>query len=180
MKLHPLPAEAAQLLDRTAAPPRLRAHLALVHDAAAELVEALRICRPDLNCDWDAILFGAATHDVGKCRCPEELEQPGNRHEAIGEALLLELGISPDRARFARTHGTVDPDGPLEDLLVSLADRIWKGKRDETLEEALCRKLNRSAQTEPWATYLWLDDLLTRLASQADPRLAWHQSQSVR
>jgi hypothetical protein len=104
----------------------------------------------------------------------------GNRHEAIGETLLLELGISPDLARFARTHGQIDPEGPLEDLLVSLADRIWKGKRDDTLEEAVCRKIgSEDGKTAPWATYLWLDDLLTRLASQADVRLAWHQSQRV-
>lgn len=179
MNLRPVPEEAAQLIDSLPAPPRLRAHLALVHDTAARLVEALRRCRPDLACDWEAVLFGAATHDLGKVRHPEELRQPGSRHEAAGEALLLELGVAPERARFARTHGRIDPDGPLEDLLVSLADRLWKGKRDDALEEAICRWISAERGETSWAAYLWLDDLLTELAAGADARLAWHAGRDV-
>lgn len=178
MKLRPLPADVQSLLAREGVPPRLWAHLTLVHDTAAQLVEAVRAYRPDLTADWEAVLFGAATHDLGKCRCPEELVAPGRRHETLGEALLREQGIAPHRARFARTHGTIDPEGPLEDLLVSLADRIWKGKRDEDLEAAVCRKIG-GTDTVSWEVYLWLDDLLTRIAAGADARLAWHQSQSV-
>ena len=34
-----------------------------------------------LELDTDGVLFGAATHDIGKAICTEELEAPGNSHE---------------------------------------------------------------------------------------------------
>jgi hypothetical protein len=43
---------------------------------------------------------------------------------------VLDRGIDPAMARFARTHA--DWNGPgvaIEDLVMSLADKIWKAKR---------------------------------------------------
>src|SRR5690606_2570356 len=89
LRLQPLPAPAQALLEQHSAPPRLVAHLTLTHDVAARLVTGIRKHWPDLPLDVEAVRFGAATHDLGKVTYPEELQQPGNRHEAAGEQLLL-------------------------------------------------------------------------------------------
>jgi len=64
LPLRELPVEAARLLDVLHAPPRLAAHLRLVHDVAAALTVALERRYPDLAFDRVAVLFGAATHDI--------------------------------------------------------------------------------------------------------------------
>jgi len=87
------------------APPRLIAHLTLVHDVADRLISSLHNAFPNLEMDTDSILFGAATHDIGKAIHREELTAPGKLHELRGVDLLRELGISEHRARFALTHG---------------------------------------------------------------------------
>ncbi len=45
----PLPAVAKDLCDKLQAPPRLVAHLTLVHDAAIEIVAELRLRFPTLS-----------------------------------------------------------------------------------------------------------------------------------
>ena len=47
------------------------------------------------------MLFGAATHDIGKTMHVAELSAPGSEHEEAGRQLLLAHGISPELARFA-------------------------------------------------------------------------------
>ena len=133
--LRPLPAVAAELLLDLAAPPRLAAHLRLVHDVAWSLTDALGRRRPALDFDTTAVLFGAATHDIGKVVHVAELTGPGAAHEAAGEELLLRYGVPAHLARFAASHGSwTSPDVSLDDLLVSLADQIWKGNRVPRLE----------------------------------------------
>jgi HD superfamily phosphodiesterase len=90
----PLP-DAAQ---RLCAPPRLIAHLTLVHDTACELLDRLVLRFPLLEFDADAVRFGAATHDLGKVLVPEELDGPGSRHEELGYILLGQHGIAPSLA----------------------------------------------------------------------------------
>jgi hypothetical protein len=173
LDLHPLPAEARALLDRAGAPPRLVVHLELVHDVAARLLEGLLALWPDLKVDAQAVLFGAATHDIGKALVPEELSGPGSQHEARGRAWLEEQGVPPVRARFAQTHAAWKQGGALrlEDLLVALADRVWKGARDAELETPTAAALSRAAGIQPWEAYSSLDELLTGLAADADERL---------
>jgi hypothetical protein len=60
-----VPEPAADLLEQLHAPPRLAAHLRLVHDVAWQIADwADRHC-PVLDYDRDAMLFGAVTHDIG-------------------------------------------------------------------------------------------------------------------
>jgi hypothetical protein len=129
--LRPLPAVAARLLRDLDPPPRLVAHLALVHAAAADLAGRLTVRWPSLPLDREALLVGAATHDVGKAMHRDELTGPGTRHEAAGEQLLLGHGFPPERPRFARTHGGPDRGTglTLEDWAVMVADAVWKGAR---------------------------------------------------
>ncbi|MBC2876568.1 MULTISPECIES: HD domain-containing protein [Streptomyces] len=172
--LRPLPPVVAELLRTLGAPPRLAAHLRAVHDVAARLTAWVRDRYPDAPVDHDAVLLGAATHDVGKILHPGELTGPGSAHETAGRDLLLSHGFTPAAARFAATHASWDdPAVTIEDLLVSTADKVWKDKRVPGLEDRLLRELTAVTGREPWQEYLALDDILTRLGADAPHRLAF-------
>jgi hypothetical protein len=180
-KFKPLPDEAMKILLKVSAPPRLIAHLILVHDVACKLVQRIRDAFPNLDFDSDEILFGAATHDVGKAVHREELSAPGSLHELRGYQLLIEQGIGESKARFAMTHGAwrSNPHLPLEDLLVALADNCWKSKRVPELETLVAKELANESHEPEWQCFSVLDDALQDLAAEADARLAWQGSFSV-
>ncbi|MBN1208332.1 MAG: HD domain-containing protein [Myxococcaceae bacterium] len=170
--LRPLPDEVIQLLIKVGAPARLAAHLRAVHEVARQLIEEFTTTWPQLSFDADAVSYGAATHDIGKALYPNELTGPGNQHESGGYSLLLEHGAPERRARFARTHARWDEEGATtEDQLVALADKIWKGRRQEDLEQLLVQRIVTATGDEPWSAFMRLDDLLNRVAAQAEGRL---------
>jgi hypothetical protein len=172
--LRPLPARVAPLVLDLGAPPRLVAHLVLVHDVAAVIADALAERWPALRFDRDLVLIGAATHDVGKAIHPDELTGPGTRHEEAGEALLLQRGFAPDEARFARTHGQgASADLPLEDLVVILADVAWQGARWPDVEDCLCAIIAAASGQPLWEVFASVDDILTEVGADANERLAW-------
>ncbi|WP_246268797.1 HD domain-containing protein [Acrocarpospora macrocephala] len=172
--LRPLPDQVARLLRDLVAPPRLAAHLRAVHDVAYQLLDWIAREYPSLAIDREAVLFGAATHDIGKTIHTGELSGPGSAHEHAGYRLLLDHGVTEPMARFARTHADwTRPDIAVEDLLVSLADKIWKAKRVPDLEQLVVDHLALAAGQEPWQAFMDLDTVLTRLAEDADHRLAF-------
>jgi hypothetical protein len=162
------------------ASPRLVAHLTLVHDVALRLVNSIvRRWHPTL--DAELVSFGAASHDIGKAVCVDELSEPGSRHESVGRDLMLDAGISPSRARFGKTHATWDADEmTLEDLLVSLADQIWKGKRVEELEIRVARSIAANSGADQWVVFQNLADVLDEISSAAPARLVWQSRFEVR
>ncbi|MEU1618276.1 HD domain-containing protein [Streptomyces sp. NPDC005722] len=173
----PLPPEVARLLRDVDAPPRLAAHLRLVHDVAYELVAWVGRYSPVLAVDREAVLFGAATHDIGKALHVAELSGPGSAHEDAGRALLLARGVTPRLARFAATHGSwTDAAVTMEDLLVSVADKVWKGKRVTELEDLVVDRLAGATGDERWEVFLALDGFLSGVAADADRRLDFHSS----
>lgn len=173
----PLPDDVARLLRELDAPPRLAAHLRLVHDVACRLADWTDQRHPGLEYDRDAVLFGAATHDIGKTACPAELTGPGSSHEDAGERLLLARGVSPDRARFAATHASWDRPGiTIEDLMVSVADKIWKDKRVPDLEDRLVAALAQASGRETWEEFAALDTLLESIGADAAERLEFQSS----
>lgn len=175
--LRALPARVADLLIALPTPPRLAAHLRAVHDVAARLLAWLDREYPILTVDHDAVLFGAATHDIGKVEHPEELSGPGAAHEPAGHQLLLRHGVAENLARFALTHAQWDrDDASTEELLVTLADKVWKGKRVDDLEQRVVRRLAAAGAQQQWEAFLHLDDALTRIAEDADARLALQAS----
>ncbi|MFE2021449.1 phosphohydrolase [Streptomyces sp. NPDC059499] len=175
--LLPLPDRVAALLSELGSPPRLAAHLRAVHDVAHQLVDWLEQHYPAVIFDREAVLFGAATHDVGKTVHLDELSGPGSAHEEAGQALLIGHGISPELARFAATHAAwVDARGGLDDLLVSLADKIWKNKRVPDLEDLVVARLARATGRAVWEEFLALDGILARIGDAADERLAFQAS----
>ncbi|HWS35008.1 MAG TPA: HD domain-containing protein [Actinoplanes sp.] len=172
-----LPPGVVDLLVAVGAPARLGAHLRLVHDVAWELTGWLAGAHPRLGFDRAAVLFGAATHDIGKVLHPRELSEPGDRHEAAGRELLLARGVEPRLARFAGTHGSWQETGvTVEDLLVSVADKVWKAQRVEDLEQLLADRIARAGELAGWEAFLSLDDCLERLAARADGRLAFQNA----
>jgi hypothetical protein len=169
--LRPLPTIAARVLQAVEAPPRLVAHLRAVHDVAAQLVGWT--ARRGLDLDADAILFGAATHDIGKAQHRAELSGPGSEHEPAGRDLLLAHGIPPELAKYAANHATWTAETELDELLVSLADTIWKGKRVTELEDLVVARLAAASGREKWDEFLELDQVLTEIGDGADERLAY-------
>jgi hypothetical protein len=152
--LRPLPAEVGELLVAVHAPARLAAHLRAVHDVAWQLSGQLAASFPALVFDREAVLYGAATHDIGKVAHPDELTGPGHRHEPAGYDLLVAHGVPARRARFARTHASwTDPDTTIEDHLVSLADKVWKAQRVPDLEDLVIARLASSCGTERWLAF---------------------------
>ena len=175
MEFSPLPKDVQEICRALRSPPRLVAHLTVVHDVARRLAQELRKAFPTLDFDEKSVLFGAATHDIGKAVYTEELVQPGHRHEQKGAELLRGRGVPDNLARFAYTHANWEetPGIQIEDLLVALADHCWKGKRSSELEEEVTQIISKQTQRESWEVFSALDDILQRLASNSDQRLSW-------
>ncbi|MFJ1753739.1 HD domain-containing protein [Kitasatospora sp. NPDC088134] len=171
--LRPLPDGVPELLAEVGAPPRLVAHLRLVHDVAVRLADWTAVHCPELAFDRAAVLFGAATHDIGKAVHRAELSGPGSAHEPAGRELLLAAGTPPELARFAAGHASWGPASGVEDLLVSLADKVWKDKRLPELEDLLLDALVRAGGGERWSHFLALDEELTAIGAAAGARLAY-------
>jgi hypothetical protein len=176
----PLPEAVAELLVTLAAPARLAAHLRVVHDVACQLTDRLAARHPALVFDADAVRFGAASHDIGKVRYPDELVVPGSKHETAGPVLLVAHGVPARLARFAGTHASwTAPETTLDDHLVSLADKIWKAQRRADLEDLVTAELAVAGQVERWQAFTDLDDILDELAADADARLAYQAQYPV-
>ncbi|WP_030689914.1 HD domain-containing protein [Streptomyces globisporus] len=175
--LLPLPDRVAELLFVLGSPPRLAAHLRAVHDVAQQLADWVEKRCPALSFDREAVLFGAATHDIGKAVHVAELSGPGAAHEQAGRSLLLGRGVSPELARFAATHASWrEARNGLEDLLVSLADKVWKNKRVPDLEDLVVARLAEATGRAAWEEFIALDEVLSRIGDEADERLAFQAS----
>ena len=143
----------------------------------ADVLIALPAAWPTLQFDSGAVAFGAATHDIGKALHPRELIGPGDEHESDGHALLIARGIAPQQARFARTHARWNADdATFEDLLVSLADKVWKGRRQEDLEQLIVLRIASVTRLPAWEVFMRLDEILEHLTVLADHRLAFQDS----
>jgi hypothetical protein len=78
---------------------------------------------------------------------------------------------------FAATHASwTRPGTGTDDLMVSLADKIWKNKRVPELENLFIARLAESSGREAWAELIALDELLERIGDGADRRLAFQAS----
>lgn len=165
-------ADALRLLADLGASPWLVRHHELVVEAAAILCE--RVPRElGVSFDREQVLVGAALHDAGKIRHPDEMRAPGSRHERAGEQLLIERGVEPALARFCATHAAWDrPELAIEDLLVALADKLWKGKREDELERRVAEVIARASGRESWAVFDRLDAVCDDIAAGGPERLA--------
>jgi len=174
MELLDLPTELSALLKILNSPVRLKRHLCIVHTTAFEILTLLKVEWPKLEINQELILFGAATHDIGKTEITDELFESGKRHELTGMTILLNQGFTKEQSRFALTHGTWQDDSlNIEDLLVALSDKIWKGSRVDDLEELVGQKLSSMLNCDYWDVNGKLDSILSRIALGADEKLNW-------
>lgn len=165
-------ADALALLVELGVSPRLLRHHELVLEAAIALTDGLA---RKLGASFDAGLVhvGAALHDVGKLLHPDELREPGHAHEAAGQALLIQHRVAEHVARFCVTHASWDaPALALEDLLVALADKLWKGKRVPKLEQLVIDRLADGLTLPAWRVFELADGVFESVAEPAEDRLA--------
>lgn len=163
--------EANQLLQSLGASERLLVHHQLVGEAAEELLDSLASL--NLNIQTDLVRLGASIHDSGKILCPGELTTPGNQHEPVGEQMLLEAGVQPEIARCCLSHARYESmEVCLEELLVALSDKLWKGKRVASLELRVIDDIATAIGRTRWDIYPYLDECFEKIAENGDHRLA--------
>jgi hypothetical protein len=172
-----LPKDVLEILNQRQAPILLKKHLTLVYNVCIDIIDKLALTWPNLQIIKKEILFGAATHDIGKIFETKELYQAGNRHEIVGYEFLISKEISENLARFTKTHGNwTDENLRIEDLIVTLADKIWKGKRIDELEERISKIISNNINADYWDVYTKLDAIISHISVGADNRLNWQNN----
>jgi hypothetical protein len=162
--------DAYYLLRPLGAPARLIRHVELVGEAGDEFIAYLR--SRGIRFDVQLVECGIALHDAGKVLFPAELDGPGSQHEAAGERMLLEQGIAPAVAHCCVSHAAWAADGiTLEERLVALADKLWKGKREEELELLIIDDVAARSNATRWDLFPELDLLFEDIAARAADRL---------
>jgi putative nucleotidyltransferase with HDIG domain len=162
--------DARALLLEIGAPMRLVTHGLLVAEAAEALLFAVRAHAVEVD---DALVrAGAMLHDAGKTLHPSELVAGGAEHEEAGEALLLDRSVDPAVARCCVSHARWKAmPCSLEELLVALADALWKGVRRPDLEERVIAAVAERANLDAWSLFVDLDSTFERIADEGPERL---------
>lgn len=152
------------------APPRLVLHGQIVGDVAEQLSQGFF----DLGVQHDGPLAvsGAALHDAGKLVYPEELDGPGSQHELAGKLLLLSKDMPAEVAEMCVAHARWSHESTIEQLIVALADHLWRGRRTADLESLLIQKAAVQLRVQPWEVCLQIEPILDSIASDATGRLA--------
>jgi HD domain len=166
--------EAHTFLQKLGASSTLIIHVKLVGEAAELLITKLRA----LNIEFDVsfVRLGVAFHDAGKILHPEELHVKGINHEAAGEQLLIANGIDANLARCCRSHGQWQTmECTLEELLVALADTLWKGKRGHDLENLVVKRLLLKCSKDYWDLFMEMDACFEAIAGDGYSRLSRSQ-----
>ncbi|NMO22619.1 HD domain-containing protein [Pyxidicoccus fallax] len=165
------PAEALALLASLGASPWLVRHHELVLEAADLLTRRLA---GELKVSFarEEVLLGAALHDAGKVLHPSEMSEPGHQHEPAGQELLLSRGVPPWLARICVTHAAWRRDDlKLEELLVALADTLWKGSRVPELESRVMQRIAELTGQQAWQVFDRLDAICEAVAADGPERL---------
>lgn len=164
-------ARAWEVLRALGASPRLIRHAELVHEAAELVVEHVR--RLPIEFDAGFVLAGAVLHDAGKAAHPEELTGSGRRHERDGPAILEAEGIPAELARVAVSHAQWRAmECSLEELLVALSDKLWKGARVAELEQLVVSRCAAQLDSPEWEVFMELDPGFEQIAEGGPDRLA--------
>lgn len=164
-------ADALRLLTELGAPARLLRHAELVGEASDALLSLL--AGEGVTFEEGFVRAGVALHDAGKCAHPAELDGPGSLHEDEGERMLLARGVAPSLARVCRSHSRwASMECSLEELVIALSDKLWKGVRVAALEEAVIDAAATRAGRDRWELFVALSDGFERVASEGDARLA--------
>jgi hypothetical protein len=68
------------------------------------------------------------------------------------------------------------PGTGIEDLMVSMADKIWKNKWVPELEDLFIARLAQASGRESWEELIALDEILERIGDGSGQRLAFQAS----
>lgn len=162
---------ARELLVQLGAPTRLLRHVELVGEAGDQLLKKLTSLSVPLREDF--VRVGIVVHDAGKILHRSELDEAGAKHEPDGERLLLGNGVSPEVARVCMSHARWNVmETSLEELLVALADKLWKGVRRPDLEERVIDSVAFALGKTRWEVFVELDTLFEDIAAAGPERLA--------
>jgi hypothetical protein len=162
--------DARQLLKALGAPQRLVAHTGFVGEAAEALLAKLHSLHAALDANF--VRIGVVLHDAGKIDHPNELAVPGSAHEPAGEALLLSKGVDPKLARCCLSHARwASMTCSLEELVIALADTLWKGKRLPALETAMVKAVSERSKQDYWDLFIDLDTCFEDIAAGGANRL---------
>jgi hypothetical protein len=162
--------DAYNLLQALGAPKRLLVHVKLVGEAADLLIQAY--IKLGINFNSNLIELGAAIHDAGKIKYPDELTGKGSMHEPAGEILLLANGVQPEVAKCCMSHAKWQgTDISLEERSVALADKLWKGVREENLELCIIDEIASRLHTDRWSIFVQLDSIFEEIAASGTDRL---------
>jgi putative nucleotidyltransferase with HDIG domain len=162
--------EALRLLSELGATDRLLDHARIVGNVADLLLLQLQVL--GVPCDVHLVEVGAVLHDVGKIQHPQELSEPGSLHEQAGRALLLFHRVQPEVARFCTSHAAWNsPEVSLEERIVALADKLWKGKRDADLELNVIDEVAGRLGVLRWDVFEHLDSAFEKIASAGTERV---------
>ena len=162
--------EAFELLEKLDAPAHLKTHVTLVGEAAEMLIVVLRDL--GINVDFEFIRTGVAVHDIGKIVHVNEMAGPGSEHEPEGEKLLIQQGASSRLARVCMSHARCNSmECSLEELVIALSDKLWKGKRVEALELEVIDRAAKILEKDRWDIFPDLDIKFEEIALGGDERL---------
>jgi hypothetical protein len=59
----------------------------------------------------------------------------------------------------------------LEELLVALSDKLWKGVRNAQLEERVINEIAKALDRDRWDLFVQLDSLFEEIAADGSARL---------
>ncbi len=162
--------QAFELLDKLGVCGHLKTHVTLVGEAADLLISAIE--KLGIVLDRDFIQAGVVIHDIGKIIHTNEMTGPGSEHEPEGEKMLLKAGVCARLARVCLSHARwASMECSLEELLIALADKLWKGKRVENLELEVVDRVAHLLEKERWDIFPVLDMVYEEIASSGHERL---------
>lgn len=162
--------DAYDLLRSLSAPEHLLTHVSLVGEAADMLIE--KFAELNLNIDFEFIRIGVAIHDTGKIVHTSEMTGPGSKHEPEGLRILISEGVSEAIARCCMSHAQwSEMECSLEELIIALSDKLWKGKRVEQLELLVIDRIASKLNKERWDIFQDLDSHFELIAIGGDDRL---------
>jgi len=146
--------DAYNIMKNLGAPKRLIQHSELVKEAAEELISGLYDLSEKI--DFEFVRIGVILHDIGKIKYKEEIySNEGNFHAIEGEKILLKIGISKKIARCCVSHNNYNNmKCSIEELLIALSDKLWKGKRDKELELKVIDELACLYEKTRWDIYI--------------------------
>ena len=162
--------DALKLLDVLDAPEHLKTHARLVGEAADLIIK--KCDDMGFPIDGNFVRVGVAIHDIGKIAHTNEMTGAGSEHEPEGEKILLQQGVDPAIARCCLSHARwASMACSIEELLIALADKLWKGNRVEKLELKVIDQLALLVSKERWDIFAELDSHFEEIADGGQERL---------